>query len=102
MRIKIRRDKGPILSCSKSFGERCTLEGLPEGVVSPNAAKSASLVKNVASRPFCEGVFHQTIWNNACEASGHNKTGPGRVGFVEYCVRRPPGRHGRNRRQARG
>ena len=80
MRIKIRRDKGPILSCSKSFGERCALEGLLEGVLSPNAAKSASLVKNVASRPFCEGVFHQTIWNNARQA-GHNKTGPGEGRF---------------------
>ena len=67
MRIKIRRDKGPILSCSKSFGERCTLEGLPEGVVSPNAAKSASLVKNVPCRPLCEGYFHQTILNNSHE-----------------------------------
>ena len=51
--------------CSKSFGERCALEGLLEGVVSPNAAKSASLVNNVPCRPLCEGYFHQTILNKA-------------------------------------
>ena len=28
--------RGPESSCSKSFGERCALEGLPEGVLSPN------------------------------------------------------------------
>ena len=36
---------------SKTFGERCALQGLPEGVVSPNAAISASLVTNVPCRP---------------------------------------------------
>ena len=51
--------------CSKSFGERCALEDLLERVVSPNAAKSASLVKNVPCRPLCEGYFHQTILNNS-------------------------------------
>ena len=44
--------RGPESSCSKSFGERCALEGLPEGVLSPNAAKSASLVMNVPCRAF--------------------------------------------------
>ena len=37
--------------CAKTFGERCALEGLLEGVVSPNAAKLASLVTNVPCRP---------------------------------------------------
>ena len=50
--------------CSKSFGEQCALQGLPERVVSPNAAKSASLVTNVPCRPLCEGYFHQTFLNN--------------------------------------
>ena len=50
--------------CPKSFGERCALEGLIEGVVSPNAAKSASLVTNVPCRPLWRGYFHQTILNN--------------------------------------
>ena len=59
--------KGPESRCPKSFGERCALEGLLEGVLSPNAAKSASLVKNVPCRPLCEGYFHQTILNNCPE-----------------------------------
>ena len=37
--------------CAKTFGERCALQGPPEGVVSPNAEKSASLVTNVPCRP---------------------------------------------------
>ena len=59
--------EGSELPCSKSFGERCALEGLLEGVVSPNAAKSASMVTNVPCRPLCEGYFHQTILNNCHE-----------------------------------
>ena len=52
--------------CSKTFGERCALQGLPEGgVVSPNAAKSASLVTNVPSTLFYEGYFHQAILRKA-------------------------------------
>ena len=64
--------------CSKSFGEQCALEGLLEGVVSPNAAKSASLVKNVPCRPLCEGYFHQTILNNSHEYTKmhHNRASP--------------------------
>ena len=50
--------------CAKTFGERCAFQGLPEGVISPNAAKSASLVTNVPCRPLCRGYFHQTILNN--------------------------------------
>ena len=51
---------------SKTFGERCALQGLPEGgVVSPNAAKSASLVTNVPSTLFYEGYFHQAILRKA-------------------------------------
>ena len=53
--------------CPKLFGERCALEGLLEGVVSPNATKSASLVKDVPCRPLCVGYFHQTILNNSHE-----------------------------------
>ena len=33
-------------------------------MLSPNAAKSASMVTNVPCRPLCEGYFHQTILNN--------------------------------------
>ena len=36
---------------AKTFGERCALQGPLEGVVSPNAAKSASLVSDVPCRP---------------------------------------------------
>ena len=50
--------------CAKTFGERCALQGLPEGVLSPNAAKLASLVTNVPCRSLCEGYFHQTFLNN--------------------------------------
>ena len=61
--------------CAKSFGERCTLEGFPEGVLSPNAAKSASLVTNVPCRALCEGCFHQTILNNNQKCSLKDRSG---------------------------
>ena len=51
--------------CAKTFGERYALQGCQEGVLSPYAAKLASLVTNVPSTHFWEGCFHQTIWNNA-------------------------------------
>ena len=51
--------------CAKTFGERYALQGCQEGVLSPNAAKLASLVTNVPCRPLCEGYFHQTILNNS-------------------------------------
>ena len=63
--------------CPKTFGERCALQGLPEGVVSPNAAKSASLVTNVPCRPLCWGYFHQTILNN-CHKSTTRHSGSSR------------------------
>ena len=63
--------------CSKSFGERCALQDRLDGVISPNAAKSASLVTNVPSRPFCEGYFHQTILNN-CYKSTNRHSGSSR------------------------
>ena len=37
-------------------------------MVSPNAAKSASLVTNVPCRAFQRGYFHQTILNNCHES----------------------------------
>ena len=55
--------------CAKTFGERCALQGPPEGVVSPNAEKSASLVTNVPCRHLYEGYFHQTILNNCPEST---------------------------------
>ena len=39
-------------TCAKTFGERCALQGFPAGVVSPNAAKLASLVNDVPCRAF--------------------------------------------------
>ena len=55
--------------CAKTFGERCALQGLPDGVVSPNAAKSASLVNDVPCRHLYEGYFHQTILNNCYKST---------------------------------
>ena len=66
LKALLKRPEGP---CSKSFSERCALQGLPEGVLSPNAAKSASLVTNVPCKPLYEGYFHQTILNNCHESS---------------------------------
>ena len=54
--------------CAKTFGEQCALQASPEGVLSPNAAKLASLVTNVPSTCFYEGCFHQTILNK-CQHS---------------------------------
>ena len=79
--------------CAKTFGERCTLEGFPEGVLSPNAAKSASLVTNVPCKPLYEGYFHQTILNNCHEDTKrhHNRASPPitAITYCHHCRRNP-------------
>ena len=56
--------RGSESRCSKSFGERCALQGPPEGVLSPNSPISPRLVSDVPCRALYYGWFHQTILNN--------------------------------------
>ena len=61
------------LPCAKTFGDQCALQCLPEGVLSPNSGISASLVRDMPSTHFCEGVFHQMIWEKAVHHYNQNR-----------------------------
>ena len=59
-------------------------------MVSPNAAKSASLVKNVPCRPLCEGYFYQTILNNCHEYTKmHLNSASPPIAFCHHRQRNP-------------